>query len=49
VEVDGQQVFSKKAANRHAVPGEVVEKISNMIGTRPVGGPGPSEGVHGRL
>jgi selenoprotein W-related protein len=27
VEVDGRQVFSKRAAGRHADPGEVIENI----------------------
>ena len=31
VEVDGRPVFSKKQLNRHAEPGEVVEKIGRLL------------------
>lgn len=32
VEVDGQLLFSKHAANRHAEPGEVLQLFKNLIG-----------------
>jgi hypothetical protein len=31
VEVDGRPVFSKKKLNRHAAPGEIVEKIGRLL------------------
>jgi selT/selW/selH-like putative selenoprotein len=32
VTVDGQLVFSKKAARRHAAPGEVLQAIQRLSG-----------------
>jgi selT/selW/selH-like putative selenoprotein len=34
VNVDGQLVFSKKAARRHAAPGEVVQAIQQLRGEK---------------
>ncbi len=33
VDVDGESIFSKKNLGRHALPGEVLELFTDLVGT----------------